>query len=209
MKPPPKIGSLIVGYAVMGTMSPFGLRAEANNWPVVQPLRETRTFVNPGRDNADTPFLTLIKDSEGVPIYKLECHNGNYDDESEIDFSGDFHCALFAVKGDTLKSANLLAANTRDERSRDWWNRGRMRSEQLRGECLAYPEYSTVRHFRLRQMLITLRFTDIAWSASKDQQNNPLLGKFTFTVDVVPEKTAHSQTAELAAGPKPPRPCYP
>jgi hypothetical protein len=209
MKPPSQFWSLIVGYAVIGTMSPFSLRAQGNNWPVVQHLHETRTFMNPGGDNADTPFLALIKDSEGVPIYRVECHNGNYEDESEIDFSGDFQCALFAVKGDTLKSANLLAANTRDERSTEWWNRGRMRSAQLRGECLAYPEYSAVRHFKLRGMLITLRFTDIEWSATKDQQNNPLLGKFTFTLDVVPDKTARSRSAERAAGPRPPRSCYP
>ena len=209
MKPPPRIGSVIVGYTVMGILSLLSVRAQANNWPVIQPLRETRTFVNPGRDNADTPFLVLIKDSEGVPIYKVECHNGNYENESEINFSGDFHCALFAVKGDTLKSVDLLAANTRNERSTDWWNRGRMLSYQLRGECLSYPEYSVLRHFKLRGMLITSRFTDIEWSASKDQQNNPLLGKFTFTLDVVPDKKAHSETAELPRGRKPPRSCYP
>jgi hypothetical protein len=148
--PAPKIWSLIVGYAVIGTMNPVSVRAQANKWPVVQPLRERRTFVSPGRDTADTPFLAFIKDSKDVPIYKLECHNGNYENESEINFSGDFHCALFAVKGDTLKSGDLLAANTRNERSTDWWNRGRMFSDQLRGECLAYPEYSTIRHFKLR-----------------------------------------------------------
>jgi hypothetical protein len=165
--------------------------------------------VNPGRDNADTPFLALIKDSKGVPIYKLECHNGNYENESEFNFSGDFHCALFAVKGDTLKSGDLLAANTKNEGSTDWWNRGRMFSDQLRGECLAYPEYSNIRHFKVRGMLVTLRFTDIEWSASKDKQSNPLLGKFTFILDAVPDKTAHSQTAELPRGPKPPTTCYP
>src|SRR5216683_962691 len=124
MKPPPTIGSLIFAYAVIGTMSPWSVRAESNNWPVVRPLLDTRTFVNPGRDNADTPFLALIKDSEGVLIYKVECHNGNYEDQSEINFSGDFHCALFGVKGDTLKSGDLLAASTRDEQTTDWWNRG-------------------------------------------------------------------------------------
>ena len=130
-------------------------------------------------------------------------------------FSGDFQCALFAVGESGDSTGNLLAANTKDEQSTAWWNRGRMRLAQLRGVCLAYPEYSTVRHFKLRGMVITLRFTDIGWSATKDQQNNPLLAKFTFTLDVVPDKAARGprdeQTERVASpkGPKPPSSCYP
>jgi hypothetical protein len=191
--------------------SMFGLTvfAQTIKWPVIQPLEEKRVFIAPGRDNADTPFVASIKDSEGVPVYKLECHNGNYDDESEMNFSGDFQCALFAVKNKALVSGNLLAANTKNERSTDWWNRGRMRSAQLRGECLKYPEYSTARHFKCRGMLLTLRFADVGWSSTKDQQNNPLLGKFTFTVNAVPDPTAKSSVAEEVEGPVPPTSCYP
>lgn len=137
------------------------LLARASKWPVIQRLEEKRVFMNPGQNNADTPFVALIKDNSGVPVYKLECHNGNYEDESEMNFSGDFQCALFAYNGTTRVSGNLLAANTRNELSTDWWNRGRMRSAQFRGECLKYPEYSTARHFKLRGMLLTLRFTDV------------------------------------------------
>ena len=48
-----------------------------------------------------------------------------------------------------------------------------MRAAQLRGKCLAYPEYSTDRHFKLRGMLITLQFSGMEWSAARDQQGNP------------------------------------
>lgn len=185
------------------------LLAQASMWPVIRSLEEKRVFINPGKDNADTPFVTIIRDNEGVPAYKLECHNGNYDDESEMNFSGDFQCALFAVKGKALVSGNLLAANTKNELSTDWWNRGRLRSVQIRGECLKYPEYSTVRHFKLRGMLLTLRFTEVGWSSAKDQQNNPLIGKFTFTANVVPDPTAKSSRAEEVEGPAPPTSCYP
>lgn len=184
-------------------------QAAPGGWVTVQPLREERTFVNPGENNTDTPFLAFIKSVRGVPVYRLECHNGNYEDESEINFSGNFQCALFALKGDTLASGNLLATNTKNEQSTDWWNRGRMRTTQLLGKCLAYPEYSTLRHFKLRGMLITFGFTDIEWRTSKSQQNNPRLEKFTFTLDVVPDKAAQSPVAEQAAGPEPPRSCYP
>jgi hypothetical protein len=185
------------------------LLAQVSKWPVIRSLEEKRIFSNPGKDNADTPFIALIRDSGGVPAYKLECHNGNYDDESEINFSGDFQCALFAVKGNTLASGNLLAANTKNELSTDWWNRGRMRSVQLRGECLKYPEYSTVRHFKLRGILLTLRFTETEWSNAKDPQGNPLIGKFTFIANAVPDPTAKSPSAEEVEGAAPPTSCYP
>ena len=199
----------IACYFVLGMMTAFGLQAETSTWTSIEPVHEAHTFIDPGKNGMDTPFLLTINATGGGAAYKLECHNGNYDDESEINFSGDFQCALFAVKGNTQTSSNLLATASKDEQSTDWFNRGRMRSAQLRGECLRYPEYSTLRHFKVRGILITLRFTEIEWSGRNDQQGNPMLGKLTFALDVVPEKTASSSTAEPAAGPKPPSFCYP
>jgi hypothetical protein len=190
-------------------LMPMVWLAQASKWPVIRPLEERRVFTNPGQNNADTPFMVLIKDNQGVPVYKLECHNGNYEDESEMNFSGDFQCGLFALKGTARTSGNLLAADTKNELSTDWWNRGRMRSAQLRGECLKYPEYSTDRHFRLRGMVLTLSFTNIQWGQDKNHQNNPLLTGFTFIFKAVPDMSAQSSRAEVMAGPEPPESCYP
>ncbi len=194
--------ALVLGSAAI-------LCAQASKWPAIRPLEEKKVFINPGQNNADTPFAAFIKDSDGVPVYKLECHNGNYEDESEMNFSGDFQCGLFAVKGTTRTSGNLLAADTKNELSTDWWNRGRMRAAELRGECLKYPEYSTDRRFRLRGMLLTLRFADVKWSSRKDQKGEPVLAGFAFLVKVVPDESAQSSRAELPDGPKPPSACYP
>ncbi|MGH9326727.1 MAG: hypothetical protein ACRD2B_08605 [Terriglobia bacterium] len=204
MKTTLKICSLVFVLA-----SAVNLFAQASKWPVIRPLGGKKVFINPGQDNADTPFTAFIKDRDGAPVYKLECHNGNYEDESEMNFSGDFQCALFAVKGTTRTSGNLLAADNKKELSTDWWNRGRMRAAQLRGECLKYPEYSTDRRFKLRGMLLTLRFADVKWNPRKDQQNEPRLAGFTFLVRVVPDESAQSSRAELPAGSKPPSACYP
>jgi hypothetical protein len=204
MKTTLKVCSLAIVLAAAAS-----LFAQASKWPVIRPLEEKKAFINPGQNNADTPFIAFIKDSNGVPVYKLECHNGNYEDESEMNFSGDFQCALFAVKGVTRTSGNLLAVGTKNELSVDWWNRGRMRAAQLRGECLKYPGYSIDRHFRLRRMLLTLRFADIKWSSEKNQQNEPLLAGFTFLLKVVPDESAQSSSAGLEPGPKPPTACYP
>lgn len=204
MKTTLKIGSL-----ALVLVSAASLFAQVGKWPTIRRLEEKKVFINPGQNNADTPFTAFIKDNDGVPVYKLECHNGNYEGESEINFSGDFQCALFAVKGTTRTSGNLLAADTRNELSTDWWNRGRMRAAQLRGECLKYTEYSTDRRFKLRGMLLTLRFADVKWGTRKDQQGEPMLARFTFLLKVVPDKSAHSSRTELPAGPKPPSVCYP
>jgi hypothetical protein len=204
MKTPLKI--CVIAVVMMPAMMVF---AQSRKWPVIQPLEEKQAFINPGQNNTDTPFVLYIKNSGGIPVYKLECHNGNYNDESEMNFSGDFQCALFAVKDKTLLSGNLLAANTKNEMSTDWWNRGRMRSAQLRGDCLKYPEYSTLRHFKLRGMRITLSFTGVKWTSAKYQQNNSVLERFAFMVDAVPDPRAKGSRAEEVEGPPPPASCYP
>jgi hypothetical protein len=190
-------------------VSAIVLTVRAADWPVVRASQETVTFTGLGAREADTPFASSIRDREGRAAYRLECHNGNFDGDSAFSFSGDFQCALFAVKGSQRASWNLLAANTKNERSTDWWNRGRMLSAQLRGECLKYPEYSTLRHFRLRGMLLTLGFTGTRWSGNADRQNNPLLEEFTFTFSVAPDASARSSTSEEPGGPRPPESCYP
>jgi hypothetical protein len=62
------------------------LLAEAHNWPTIEPAKVKQAYVGPGKDGADTPFLLFLKHPSGVPLYKLECHNGNYEDSSELNF---------------------------------------------------------------------------------------------------------------------------
>ncbi len=190
-------------------MPATALLAEASKWPVIRSMEERQAVIDLSKEGADAPVVAFINDVRGVPVYKLECHTGDYDNESEINFSGDFQCALFAIKGATLTSGNLLAADSKDELSTDWWNRGRVRSAQLRGECLRYPEYSTDRRFKLRGMLVTLRLTDVKWSGLNDKHGDPLLAGFTLGLRADPDVSAHNTRAELAAGPKPPTSCYP
>lgn len=192
---------------ILAATYPTCLSAAANKWPPIQPLEERIVVANLGKEGADSPLVTFINDLGGRPAYKLECHNGGH--ESEISFSGDFQCGLFAVRGTALTSGNLLAAETKNELSTDWWNRGRVRSVQLRGECLRYPEYSTDRRFRLRRMLVSIRIADIRWSALMDRGGDPMLAGFALDVSVKPEEAATSSRSELVPGPRPPSSCYP
>lgn len=198
-----------LGGGIIALIALSSGQAQPTKWPIVRNLHQTRTFANLAQTNTDTPFVAVIRDGGGAAAYKLECHNGNYSDTSEMNFSGDFQCELFGLNSRGKVTENLFVANTPNERSTDWWNRGRLRSEQLRGTCVHYPEYSTGRHFKLRGMRITLQFTDIEWSTRRDQENNALLDGFKLAVDVVSDPTAQSATAEVPTGPKPPRNCYP
>jgi hypothetical protein len=170
--------------------------AAGKNWPLIRPLKEKHVFRDAGSDGADAPLFTFILDTLGTPVYKVECHNGNYPDDSEINFSGDFQCALFAVKGRNLTSSDLLAGAKDDK------NRARMHSAQLRGDCLQYPEYGAERHFRVRGMVVTLRFSDVKWSAGR-------LAGFTLTLEAAPDESAVSAVSESIAGPEPPAACDP
>jgi len=193
---------------IPATVLAAGLWLQADDWPIIKPLEESHVFRKTGMAAADRTFIALVRSETGVPIYKLECHSGEYEGDSEMNYSGDFQCALFALNGETLASGNLLAADTANELSTDWWNRGRMRSAQLTGECLKYPEYSTERHFRLRAMRLTLRFSDMEWGP-KDHPHNPVLTGFTFTVTAAPDASARSPRAEVVSGARPPESCYP
>ncbi|MFI4968154.1 MAG: hypothetical protein ACHQAU_05445 [Gammaproteobacteria bacterium] len=173
-------------------------------WAVIQPLHAEYQFVLPEKPDAELPsFTAYLKGPSGASVYKFECHAGGYPDDSEMTWSGDFQCALFPYRGDTVTPVNLLAVDTHEEQSVDWRNRGRMIAAQLQGDCLQNPEYSTQRHFRLRGMDLSLAYADIGWAPGQKLQ------KFTLSVDAAPDKDAKTPMAEAADGPSPPTQCYP
>jgi hypothetical protein len=178
-----------------------------SGWPVIQAAHAEYQFVMPQTAAADLPSFTVyIEDPAGTSRYKFECHAGGYPDDSEMTWTGDFQCALFPYRGDTVTPVNLLAVDTHEEQSVDWRNRGRMLAAQLQGDCLQYPEYGTLRHFHLRGMDVTLAYTDVVWTQGSKA---PQLQKFTLTLDAVPDKDAKTPMAEAAAGASPPKECYP
>ena len=175
--------------------------APPQGWTPPQPLHAEYRFVHP-KPGEDRPFSVFLLDAAGHKLYKFECHAGSYDDTSEMSWSGDLQCALFPYKIDTVTPVNVLAVDSRDEQSVDWWNRGRLLAKQLQGDCLQYQEYSTLRHFKLRGMDLTLGYSDISWQGGK-------LEKFTLSLDVTPDADAKSPMAEPAEGDRPPKACYP
>jgi hypothetical protein len=196
--------------AIAGSMSAMGLNPRAVKWPVIVPVHASVTFGDPGKNDTDTPFSTLVNDQGGRPAYKVACHNGYYDSKnSKINYSSDFQCALLSQGADTLEETdfNLLVSPTKLEESSDDNNRGVMTAAQLAGRCADYPEYGAVRNFRLRGMVVTFKFTNLAWASAS--QGVARLSAFTFGLSVVPDSSAHTARAEVVHVAKPPRSCNP
>jgi hypothetical protein len=194
----------LVGFAILIALG-SNFANFAGSWPSIQPVTRSYTFV--AKDGlSDYPVVLLIPTTQGLPAYRLECHSGDYDGEYVIYFSGTFHCGLFAVRGDKVESWNLLANSTKAEQSSDWFNRGRMISDQLLGDCGDFAEYGRIRHFRMRGMQVTLQFTDLRWRLPQNPQN-PELQQFTVVVTFAPDATANSATSERTTARRPPHAC--
>jgi len=190
---------------VLGSVVGVLLASAADRWPTIQAVSDEHSFAL-NEQGGDTPFALVIKDKAGEAVYKLECHNGDYEGRSPINFSGDFQCALFGLKRGVRDSGNLLATDTPAEQGSDWMNRGRMLATQLWDGCAGYAEYGSVRHFRLRSMLITFQFKNLKW-LSFERYNRPRLQAFKFGISVVPDDEVSTAFAEPVPGERPPPEC--
>ncbi len=178
---------------------------EGEKWPEIRPVQAERTFVD-GGSGGDTPFLLLVSDTSRTLVDQLECHNGDYDSVSGFNFSGDFHCALFALNAGVVTSHDLLASEEEAKIGRDWFNRGRMLASQLWPSCGLYPEYGAIRHFRLRGMVITLRFDALKWFPFERFQRHRLEA-FRFKIVFMRDPDARSVVAEAVKDSVPPTSC--
>jgi len=100
-------------------------------WPAVRPFHEER-IISLEEPVPDVPLVFTIRTDSDVQ-YRLECHTGDYEDMTLINFSGAYQCAMFAMKRRERTSWNLFADDSAVQRSADWFNRGRMTEGQLRG----------------------------------------------------------------------------
>ena len=193
----------ILRYSLLAFSLGASIKAGAA-WPPVLPVHKMYTFAHAGENGGDTPVKVFVLSTAYDTLYRIECHNSNYNDTYDLMFSGDFQCALWAVKHDELASGNLFADSSKLQRESEWFNRGRLLAKQVSEQCASYPEYGLTRHFRTRGMSITLAFGDIRWSMSTSQRR---MEQFTVDITVEPDSTAQSETSETARAPMPPRGC--
>ena len=181
--------------------------AQESKWPIIQATEMSRSYDLPESRETDTPLRLILRDLQGTPVYRLECHNGDYGVDSEYTYSGDFHCALFASSGSSRVSWNLLATKTPAQQRSDWLNRGRMTAPQLYGACANVPDYGASRRFYLRHMLLTIEFTNVRWKATPTTSGEPKLARFTVHVRASPDPHARTDTAAPSPPPKVSRLC--
>jgi hypothetical protein len=180
-------------FLFSSTAGTIGSAKGVGMWPIVKRIEREKTFSNLKGTARDTPFILSIEDLNGIPVYTLECHNGDHESGTGFNYSGDFHCALFAVTGGVRTSWNLLATTEGREQESDWLNRGRMTARQLWGRCGDLPEYGRLRRFRLRHMQIVFRYSNLHFVSKRAGQR--ALDAFTFKVSVAPDSTADTSSA--------------
>jgi hypothetical protein len=185
-----------IGAVLMLVASSSG-GAQQGHWPTIKPAEVERTYDVSQSRSADTPLSLILRDVNHKPVYRLECHNGAYDVLSEYSYSGDFHCALFALKRGSQASWNLLATSNPAQQRSDWMNRGRMLAWQLYGTCGDVPDYGRNRRFRLRHMQLTLQFKNIRWRTGT-RPLDPVLDRFTVRVHASPDANARTETSAPA-----------
>jgi hypothetical protein len=158
-----------------------------------------------GDRSRDVPVVFVILTDSDVE-YRVECHTGEYEGTNPINYSGDYQCGMFAMKGPQRTSWNLFADDTAVQRSSDWFNRGRMTEGQLRGAC-GTSEWGVLRRFRLRGMIVTLTFEDLKWGARKGLSGEHLT-RFKVAINVQPDPSATSATTERLKSSEPPPGCW-
>jgi hypothetical protein len=195
-----------IGFMALLTALPHltnpAMQPNQSGWPVLKERHEQFAFAAPDTPGVDRPWVLHLEDVSGTEKYRLECHTGEHGEDDLLKWSGLYQCALFPTNGDSITAVDLLASDSKEEQSDDGWNRGRVLAQQFHAPCVSYPEYSTLRHFKLRGFDLSLAFTDLSWSG-------PRIGKFTLHVDVAPDVDAKSDVAAPAEGDRPPHACYP
>lgn len=161
----------------------------SDRWPRVLDTSTRRVISRtPGND---TPLMMNVLSLAGVVVYRLECHNGDFEGPGLITYSGDFHCAVFAISNGDAVSWNLLADDTDEQRKSDWMNRGRMIAAQMKPPCARSP-YGTTRQFRFRGLKMTFEYSGFKWETIDATK----LEQFSFSVTVAQDPTARTERAE-------------
>lgn len=125
------------------------------HWPQIRDTRKA-VFIRDA-NSRDARLDLAIRGKDGNPLYEIRCHSGNSEDAA---YSGLMQCYLLSLYSKE-RVENLF--NETLKPISDWTNRGRFLSQHLRPGCAQYSEWGAVRHFRLRNMEITLEISNVTF----------------------------------------------
>lgn len=157
-------------------------------WPIMKEFADSFAVDTKA---AKIEFIKPLYDLNGVARYVFVCRGGDdwYLDELErqtrILYVGPLGCRLSEANKEVEYS--LLA----DDELAPWHTRGQYHSyNEVVGDCGRYPEYGSVRHFRLRGFELTLSAVDQIF----DSLNQ--LVSFRMKVSLRQDDTIKSRQAE-------------
>ncbi|PYY16276.1 MAG: hypothetical protein DMG60_15460 [Acidobacteria bacterium] len=167
----------------------FGRMGKPISYPAVQPFSKTVDVPSV----STTSVVTVINAPTGKSLYKLQCHSAGYSGDPDFDYSGDFECRLSSISQKD-KYSTLLTEDL--HQSRDWESRGRFFASELKGQCALIPNFGSVRRFRLRGMILTLKIISPRFAQSGN------LKSLKLNVQVQQDNAALTPIAEATPIPK-------
>lgn len=116
--------------------------------------------------NSEKIFFSIpIRNRAGKVLYTLACIGGStpYLDDlgGKMDENFNSPMCFFLGEGEKDVTGKLLC----EDGAAHWFSRGQIYYPELLGACGDYPEFGKVRHFRLRGMLLTIKFQNIELDA--------------------------------------------
>jgi len=188
-----KTGVLIL-FAVCTLCQCHAQDSKTQVWPVVSNLRATFdvTDKNPNIE-------TTVFEEAGKPLYRIICHEGDFEDAETGSYDLLFHCKLVPVDTkDRFRDLFVPSDRWRRSRTRATFNSG------LDDKCSDHPFYGQRRTFLVRGMKIKLEVAHFTFKPTEAEILEKGLIKptqygFSFGIDVIPDSTA---TGEIA-GPAP------
>jgi len=160
-------------------------------WPKVSPLDATFAV------SSQNPHVeTIVFSEKGDPVYRLTCHEGDFENDRDGSFDFLFHCKLFPMNT-KVEFRDLFWPS-------DNWRRSRTRAKfrsGFDGLCKDHPYYGQRRIFQLRGMRIELQVSDFSQTPSvqeqltRDLDPNEYRLKLKLRVIAVPDPTATARIA--------------
>lgn len=164
------------------------------DWPKVS---EFKKIISIDALSTNIHYIIPIKDQLGKTIYTLTCRGGSTEfldklsDSTGLNYVGPLCFFLFTGPGSEenapLGDDFLLC----EDGSAPWYSRGQITDyRELIGDCGRYPEYGSLRHFRVRGFELTLHFVNIA--VEKDSS----VSRFDVAISIHCDSTITSSLTE-------------
>jgi hypothetical protein len=160
-------------------------------WPMVSPLHSIFSV-----SNTNPHVETIVFGGNGEKLYRLSCHNDQFETDADGDFNFLYQCKLFPLNP---KEAALDLFYPTEK-----WDRSRTRAAFARGQiaglCKEHAFYGRDRRFNFRGMVIRLRILNFEEQVSVSnllQEKEASRHRFKLFVDIDNDAKANISHASV------------